>query len=156
MTSQIILLISLRNAADIESVVQHNHEQDARIAALENQDFTTTISSFTEDVLLYRTFFTSGTIINKGNAGSNLYQAWTVTREGHELIGYLQLTDTERDSFRNEFSLIQGSSSNIYIPANPDSPHTIGIKAFPAADFNDLSSINSSYAWSDQLDAVRW
>ena len=122
------------NAAAIEANTQHNHEQDARIAALENRDFTTTISSFTESTTLSN-FFTSGTIINKGNAGNNLYQAWTVTREGHELIGYLQLTDTERDSFRNEFSLTQGSSSNIYIPANPDSPHTIGIKAFPAADF---------------------
>ena len=129
----------LDNAAAIEANTQHNHEQDARIAALENQDFTTTISSFTESTTLSN-LFTSGTIINKGNAGNNLYQAWTVTREGHELIGYLQLTDTERDSFRNEFSLTQGSSSNIYIPANPDSPHTIGIKAFPAADFNDLST----------------
>ena len=141
------------NTADIESVVQHNHEQDARIAALENQDFTTTISSFTEDATL-SSFFTSGTIINKGNAGSNLYQAWTVTREGHELIGYLQLTDTERDSFRNEFSLIQGSSSNIYIPANPDAPHTIGIKAFPAADFNDLSS--STQVMLGQISSMRF
>ena len=141
------------NTADIESVVQHNHEQDARIAALENQDFTTTISSFTESTTLSN-LFTSGTIINKGNAGSNLYQAWTVTREGHELIGYLQLTDTERDSFRNEFSLIQGSSSNIYIPANPDSPHTIGIKAFPAADFNDLSS--STQVMLGQISSMRF
>ena len=141
------------NAADIESVIQHNHEQDARIAALENQDFTTTISSFTESTTLSN-LFTSGTIINKGNAGSNLYQAWTVTREGHELIGYLQLTDTERDSFRNEFSLIQGSSSNIYIPANPDSPHTIGIKAFPAADFNDLSS--STQVMLGQISSMRF
>ena len=141
------------NTADIESVVQHNHEQDARIAALENQDFTTTISSFTESTTLSN-FFTSGTVINKGNAGSNLYQAWTVTREGHELIGYLQLTDTERDSFRNEFSLIQGSSSNIYIPANPDAPHTIGIKAFPAADFNDLSS--STQVMLGQISSMRY
>ena len=141
------------NTADIESVVQHNHEQDARIAALENQDFTTTISSFTESTTLSN-LFTSGTIINKGNAGSNLYQAWTVTREGHELIGYLQLTDTERDSFRNEFSLIQGANSNIYIPANPDSPHTIGIKAFPAADFNDLSS--STQVLLGQVSSMRF
>ena len=141
------------NTTDIESVVQHNHEQDARIAALENQDFTTTISSFTESTTLSN-LFTSGTIINKGNAGSNLYQAWTVTREGHELIGYLQLTDTERDSFRNEFSLVQGSSSNIYIPANPDSPHTIGIKAFPAADFNDLSS--STQVMLGQISSMRF
>ena len=102
------LMISLQTNLAIEAVVQHNHEQDARIAALENQDFTTTISSFTESTTLSN-LFTSGTIINKGNAGNNLYQAWTVTREGHELIGYLQLTDTERDSFRNEFSLTQGS-----------------------------------------------
>ena len=141
------------NAANIESAIQHNHEQDARIAALENQDFTTTISSFTESTTLSN-LFTSGTVINKGNAGSNLYQAWTVTREGHELIGYLQLTDTERDSFRNEFSLIQGSSSNIYIPANPDAPHTIGIKAFPAADFNDLSS--STQVMLGQISSMRF
>ena len=141
------------NTADIESVVQHNHEQDARIAALENQDFTTTISSFTADSTL-SSFFTSGTIINKGNAGSNLYQAWTVTREGHELIGYLQLTDTERDTFRNEFSLTQGVDSNIYIPANPDAPHTIGIKAFPAADFNDLSS--STQVMLGQISSMRF
>ena len=127
------------NEANIEAVVQHNHEQDARISALENQDFSTTISSFTADATL-SSFFTSGTITNKGSSSSNLYEAWDVTREGHELIGYLQFTDTERDSFRSEFSLVQGSSSNIYIPANPDAPHTIGIKAFPAADFNDLSS----------------
>ena len=127
------------NQTDIEAVVQHNHEQDARIAALENQDFTTTISSFDTSTALTN-LFTSGTIINKGNINDNLYQAWTITREGHELIGYLQLTDTERDSFRSEFSLVQGSSSNIYIPANPDAPHTIGIKAFAAADYNDLSA----------------
>ena len=143
----------LDNTAAIEANTQHNHEQDARIAALENQDFTTTISSFTESTTL-SSFFTSGTIINKGNAGNNLYQAWTVTREGHELIGYLQLTDTERDSFRNEFSLVQGSSSNIYIPANPDAPHTIGIKAFPAADFNDLSS--STQVMLGQISSMRF
>ena len=143
----------LENTAAIEANTQHNHEQDARIAALENQDFTTTISSFTESTTLSN-LFTSGTIINKGNAGNNLYQAWTVTREGHELIGYLQLTDTERDSFRNEFSLVQGSSSNIYIPANPDSPHTIGIKAFPAADFNDLSS--STQVMLGQISSMRF
>ena len=141
------------NAAAIEANTQHNHEQDARIAALENQDFTTTISSFTESTTLSN-LFTSGTIINKGNAGNNLYQAWTVTREGHELIGYLQLTDTERDTFRNEFSLVQGSSSNIYIPANPDAPHTIGIKAFPAADFNDLSS--STQVMLGQISSMRF
>ena len=131
--------LSATNEANIEAVVQHNHEQDARIAALENQDFTTTISSFTADATL-TSLFTSGTIVNKGNFNNNLYQSWTVTREGHELIGYLQLTDTERDSFRSEFSLTEGSSSNIYIPANPDSPHTVGIKAFAAADYNDLSA----------------
>ena len=116
------------NVTNIEALTQHNHEQDARIAALENQDFTTTISEFTPDATL-SSFFTSGTVTNKGTSGSNLYEAWTVTREGHELIGYEQFTDTERDSFRNEFSLIQGSSSNIYVPANPDAPHTVGIKA---------------------------
>ena len=131
--------LSITNETAIEAVVQHNHEQDARIAALENQDFTTTISSFTADATL-TSLFTSGTIVNKGNFNDNLYQAWTVTREGHELIGYLQLTDTERDSFRSEFSLTEGSSSNIYIPANPDAPHTVGIKAFAAADYNDLSA----------------
>ena len=126
------------NQADIEAVVQHNHEQDARIAALEHRDFTTTITSFDTEAALTN-LFTSGTIVNKGNFDNNLYQAWTVTREGHELIGYLQLTDTERDSFRSEFSLTEGSSSNIYVPANPDEPHTVGIKAFAAADYNDLS-----------------
>ena len=127
------------NVTNIEALTEHNHEQDARIAALETQDFSTTISSFTADATL-SSFFTSGTITNKGTSSSNLYEAWDITREGHELIGYLQFTDTERDSFRNEFSLSQGSSSNIYIPANPDAPHTVGIKAFPAADFNDLST----------------
>ena len=141
------------NTAAIEANTQHNHEQDARISALENQDFTTTISSFTESTTLSN-LFTSGTIINKGNAGNNLYQAWTVTREGHELIGYLQLTDTERDTFRSEFSLTQGVDSNIYIPANPDAPHTIGIKAFPAADFNDLSS--STQVMLGQISSMRF
>ena len=122
----------------IEANTQHNHEQDARIAALEHRDFTTTITSFDTEAALTN-LFTSGTIVNKGNFDNNLYQAWTVTREGHELIGYLQLTDTERDSFRSEFSLTEGSSSNIYVPANPDEPHTVGIKAFAAADYNDLS-----------------
>ena len=124
--------------ADVEALTQHNHEQDARIAALEHRDFTTTITSFDTEAALTN-LFTSGTIVNKGNFDNNLYQAWTVTREGHELIGYLQLTDTERDSFRSEFSLTEGSSSNIYVPANPDEPHTVGIKAFAAADYNDLS-----------------
>ena len=129
--------LPVTNEADIEAVIQHNHEQDARIAALENQDFTTTITSFDTSTVLTN-LFTSGAIVNKGNINGNLYQAWTITREGHELIGYLQLTDTERDSFRSEFSLVEGSNSNLYVPANPDAPHTIGIKAFAAADYNDL------------------
>ena len=141
------------NDVDIEALTEHNHEQDARIAALEHRDFTTTISSFDADATL-SSFFTSGTVTNKGISGSNLYEAWTITREGHELVGYFQFTDTERDSFRNEFSLIQGSNSSIYIPANPDAPHTIGIKAFPAADFNDLSS--STQVILGQISSMRF
>ena len=138
-TTDVVATETEAREADVEALTQHNHEQDARIAALEHQDFTTTISSFTADATL-TSLFTSGTIVNKGNFNNNLYQAWTVTREGHELIGYLQLTDTERDTFRSEFSLVEGSSSNIYVPANPDAPHTVGIKAFAAADFNNLGS----------------
>ena len=110
------------------------------------------ITLFTEDDDL-NTLFADANIYddNHGAATFDPTRGWTIDPHGDgtaTAVAYLQLDSTEEALLYTTFGLVQSSQhlSN-YLPADPSDPYTIGVSAYAAAVFSDISPDTQIMIW---------
>ena len=110
------------------------------------------ITLFTEDTDL-NTLFADANIYddNHGAATFDPTRGWTIDPHGDgtaTAVAYLQLDSTEEALLYTTFGLVQSSQhlSN-YLPADPSDPYTIGVSAYAAAVFSDISPDTQIMIW---------
>ena len=110
------------------------------------------ITLFTEDTDL-NTLFADANIYDDNHGASTFdpTRGWTIDPHGDgtaTAVAYLQLDSTEEALLYTTFGLVQSSQhlSN-YLPADPSDPYTIGVSAYAAAVFSDISPDTQIMIW---------
>ena len=110
------------------------------------------ITLFTEDTDL-NTLFADANIYDDNHGASTFdpTRGWTIDPHGDgtaTAVAYLQLDATEEALLYTTFGLVQSSQhlSN-YLPADPSDPYTIGVSAYAAAVFSDISPDTQIMIW---------